>query len=285
VIVSLTSADGLEIAVYAQVRDIADAPVIAPVLNSLAAQEFGDDFGDYYRATGARLGVRVAIGGRGEWRFALTRDQVASLPVRATPATGRYRANPAMQDGTYTSAALTLRRRSEGFAVRRDVAGEATLEVGEQYARLSGTGHLLVPAGASRILTRVQVGLATADLPAHRAFVLGGRGTLLGDDFRAWGGRRAALLHLEWRAPVPFIRLKAGPARTPGTLILTPYAAWGWAAEPIVLTPWRATPGTRMTLGLGAEWLGLFRLEAGYGLQTGQVHVGFDVARDFWDIL
>jgi hypothetical protein len=284
-IVALTSADGLELAVYRQVRDIADAPVIAPLLNSLASQEFGDDYGDYYRATGARLGVRVGIGARGGWRFVTTREHVAALAVRATPATGRYRPNPVVGDGDYTTAALTLRRRSEGFAVRRDVAGEATLEVGEHYTRMSGSGHLLFPIGASRILTRVRFGLASKNLPVHRAFLLGGRGTLLGDAFREWGGRRAAILHVEWRTPVPFIRLSAGPARTPGTITVAPYAAWGWSAEPIAFTPWRATPGTRMTLGLAAEWLGVFRLEVGYGVQTRQAHVAFDVTRDFWDIL
>jgi len=285
--IAVTSADGFELAAYRQVRVIGDVPVIAPLLNSIASQEFGDDYGDYYRATGVRLSVRVGIGARGEWRFAAAREHVASLSVHATPATGSYRPNPTVSDGDYTTAALTLRRRSEGFAVRRDVAGEATLEFGERYTRLSGAAHLLVPvgAGASRLLTRVQFGLATRNLPPHRAFVLGGRGTLLGDGFRDWGGRRAALLHIEWRTPVPFIRLSAGPARTPGTITLAPYAAWGWTAEPIALTSWRATPGTRVTLGLGAEWLGVLRLEAGYGVQTHQFHVAFDVTRDFWDIL
>jgi hypothetical protein len=286
-VIALTSADGLELAVYRQVRDIADAPVIAPLLNSIAAQEFGDDYGDYYRATGVRFSVRVGIGTRGEWHFVAAREHVAPLAVRATPATGRYRPNPSVSDGDYSTGALTFRRHSEGFAVRRDVAGEATLEFGEHYARLSGSAHLLVPVGAglSRLLTRLQFGLATRNLPLHHAFVLGGRGTLLGDGFRDWGGRRAALVHVEWRAPVPFIRLSAGPARTPGTITLAPYAAWGWTAEPVALAPWRATPGTRVTLGLGAEWLGLFRLEAGYGVQTRQFHAVFDVARDFWDIL
>ena len=284
-IVAITSADGFELAAYRQVRDIADARVIAPLLNSIASQEFGDDYGDYYRATGVRLGARAGIGARGEWHFVAARERVASLPVRATPATGRYRPNPAVRDGDCYTAALTVRRRSEGFAVRRDVAGEATLEVGEHYARLSGAAHLLVPLGGSRLLTRLQFGLASDDLPPQRAFVLGGRGTLLGDGFRHWGGRRAALLHLEWRTPVPFPRMSAGPARTPGTITLAPYAAIGWTADPVPLTPWRATPGPRMTLGLGAEWLGLFRLEAGYGVQTRQLHVAFDVTRDFWDIL
>jgi len=285
--IAFTSADGFELAAYRQVRDVGEAPVIAPLLNSIASQEFGDDYGDYYRATGVRVSVRVGIGARGEWCLAAAREQVASLAVHATPATGQYRPNPAVSDGDYSTAVLTLRRRSEGFAVRRDVAGEAMVEFGERYTRLSGTAHLLVPvgAGASRLLTRVQVGLGTRNLPPYRAFVLGGRGTLLGDGFRDWGGRRAGLVHVEWRTPVPFIRLSAGPARTPGTITLAPYAAWGWTADPIAFTPWQATPGTRVTLGLGAEWLGLLRLEAGYGVQTRQIHVAFDVTRDFWDIL
>jgi hypothetical protein len=282
---AVTSADGLELAGYRQVRDIGDVPVIAPFLNSLAAQEFGDDYGDYYRATGVRLGWRKGWGARSEMRLTAAREEVTSLSIHASPATGTFRDNPLVGAGTYSSAALTLRRRSEGFAVRRDFAAELTIEAGEHYARLSGGGHMLLPLGGSRLLARTQFGVASERLPAHRVFLLGGRGTLLGDPFRQWGGRRAALVHLEWRAPVPFIRLAAGPARTPGSLTLAPYAAAGWIAEPIAGTSWRATPGTRVTLGLGAEWLGVFRLEAGYGVQTHRVHLAFDVTRDFWDIL
>ena len=185
-----------------------------------------------------------------------------------------------------------MRRRSEGFAVRHDFAAELTIEGGRRvqngtsnYARISGAGHMLAPIGGTRILARVQFGLATSALPPHRAFVLGGRGTLLGDQFREWGGRRLALVHVEWRTPVPFLRLAAGPARTPGTITLAPYAAAGWTDDMTPLTPWRVTPGTRATVGLAAEWLGVFRVEAGYGLQSHNAHVAFDVARDFWDIL
>src|SRR2546421_174399 len=141
--VALTSADGFELAAYRQVRDIADVPVIAPLVNSIGAQEFGDDFGDYYRATGVRFGARAGIGTRGESRFSISRERVASLAVRASPATGRFRPNPLMRDGDYSTAALTIRRRSEGFAVRRDVAGEAALEVGERYTRMRGVAHWL----------------------------------------------------------------------------------------------------------------------------------------------
>jgi hypothetical protein len=213
--------------------------------------------------------------------------------VRAQPATGTFRPNPPVRDGDYSVASLTLRRRSEGFAVRRDLAAELSVETGRRdggpgYVRVAATGHLLVPVGGSRLLVRLQGGAAGDGLPPHRAFVLGGRGTLLGDEFREWGGRRAALVHVEWRAPVPFVRMAAGPyARTPGTITLAPYAAAGWSDRPVPGTPWRATPGggTRVTLGVGLEWLGVFRLDAGYGLEGRRARVAFDVARDFWDIL
>ena len=292
---ALGGATGIELAGYRQVRDIVDVPVIAPLLNSIASQEFGDDYGDYYLATGARAALHGGLGGgaRGEWRVTGGRERVATLPVRAQPATGQFRPNPAVRDGRFSIASLTLRRRSEGFAVRRDLAAELSIEGGRMdggpgYVRIAAAGHVLVPVGGSRVLMRLQGGAAGDGLPPHRAFALGGRGTLLGDDFREWGGRRAALVHLEWRAPVPFVRMAAGPyARTPGTITLAPFVAAGWSDRPIPGTPWRATPGAgaRVTLGLGAEWLGVFRLDVGYGVESRRVRVSFDVTRDFWDIL
>jgi hypothetical protein len=283
---------GVEIAGYRRVRDVADAPVIAPFLNSLASQEFGDDYGDYYLATGVGVALHRALGVRAEWRVTAARERVASLAVRTEPATGRFRPNPALGAGDLWVTSLTLRRRSEGFAVRRDLGAEVTLEGGRvdgapAYGRASAAAHLLVPVGATRVLARVQGGVAGGDgVPRHRAFVLGGRATLLGDDFRAWGGRSAALAHVEWRVPVPFVRMAAGPyARTPGTITLAPYVAAGWADRPVAGTPWRATPGARTTLGLGVEWLGVFRLELGYGAQSRRGSVAFDVSRDFWEIL
>jgi hypothetical protein len=289
--VTVTRADAIDVSFYRQVRDIADVPAIAPLLNSISSQEFGDDYGDYYLATGARIGARMSIGARAELRVSGAEERIRSLAIHATPATGQYRPNPAVLDDQFFSFAGTLRRRSEGFAVRRDVAAELTLEAGgngsTNYARLSGSGHVLLPVGSNHFLARTEFGVGTAHLPPHRAFVLGGRSTLLGDDFREWGGRAAALIHLEWRMPVPFISLAVGPGRSPGTITLAPYVAVGWADGNIdaISTPWAVTPGTRMTLGLGAEWLGVFRVEAGYGVQSHNMRVAFDVTRDFWPIL
>jgi hypothetical protein len=160
------------------------------------------------------------------------------------------------------------------------------LDRGASYVRAAGEGQLLFPVGGTGVLLRAQGGIASANLPLYRAFVLGGRGTLLGDDFRRWGGRRMALAHVEWRVPVPFLSLAVGPyTRTPRSLIVAPFAAAGWSDRPITATPWAATPGARVTVGLALEWLGVFRLEAAIGAQRHRAGFAFDVTRDFWDIL
>ena len=281
----------LELSVYREVRDIGDVAVIAPLLNSFSSQEFGRDYGDYYLADGGRITYRHGIGVRSEWRVTAGRESIGSLAVVAAPANGGFRPNPALGGPGVDLVQLGLERRSEGFAVRRDLHLETMLEGGRQdggatYLRLSGAGHVLFPVGATRMLVRAQGGVASADLPAHRAFVLGGRGTLLGDEFRRWGGRRMALLHLEWRVPVPFLSLGVGPyARTPRTITVAPYVALGRAAGPVAGTPWTGSPDTRVTLGLAFEWLGVFRWDVGFGTATHRVGLGFDVTRDFWGIL
>src|SRR5206468_2374713 len=221
----------LEVIVYREVCDVGDAAVIAPLLNSFASQEFGHDYGDYYLADGGRITYRHGIGVRSEWRATAGRESIGSLAVTAVPANGSFRPNPSLSGPGVDLVQLALERRSEGFAVRRDLHVETMLEGG-----------------------------------------------------RKDGG--ATYLRLSGAVPVPFVSLGVGPyARTPRTLTVAPYVALGWAAAPVTGTPWVATPGTRITLGLAFEWLGVFRWEAGYGTATHRLGLAFDVTRDFWGIL
>jgi hypothetical protein len=283
----------VEVSAYREVRDIADAPVAAPLVNSFASQEFGDDYGDYYRATGAQLAVGKSIGrgGRAEWRLALSREAVRSLAVHGSPVNGAYRPNPSLGDNTFSLAALSLRRRSGGFAVQRDWNAELRAEVGvpddgDGYGRVTASAQALLPLGATRLLVRAEGGAGTWDLPAHRTFVMGGRGTLLGDDFRRFGGRRAGLVHCEWRVSVRGAGLGVGSfARIPTSVTIAPFVAAGWTDAPVPGTPWVVTGDPRVTAGMAFEWLGLIRLEVGYGTQTKEARVSFDLARDFWPIL
>jgi hypothetical protein len=281
----------VEVEGYRVVRDVGDVPVISPLFNSLGGQELGDDYGDYYQATGARAVYRHALGARAGWSAAAGRETIGSLLVRAAPASGTLRPNPILGGAEVDFVELVLRRPGLGLAVRRDLHAQLAVEAGRldggvTYGRAATDGYLLVPLGATRVLIRAQGGIASANLPPHRAFVLGGRGTLLGDAFRSWGGRRMALTHVEWRVPVPFLSLAVGPGtRTPRSIAVAPFVAAGWSDRPIAGTPWAATPGARLTTGLALEWLGVFRFEAGIGAQSHQAGFSFDVTRDFWDIL
>src|SRR5262245_12711784 len=76
------------------VLDIADEPVMAPLLNSISAQEFGDDYGDYYRVTTGRIALEFPLSGGISGGLSVARQDVASLSVRASPAMGSYRVNP-----------------------------------------------------------------------------------------------------------------------------------------------------------------------------------------------
>ncbi|MGH7537813.1 MAG: hypothetical protein ACREMF_04200, partial [Gemmatimonadales bacterium] len=143
--------------VYREVRDIGDTPVISPLLNSLAAQEFGDDYGDYVRVTGGRLVLGRPQPNGVDWQLSAGREHVASLQVRAAPAAGRFRPNPALGSPRLSIVTLSARRPSEGFAVRRDRFLDVALETGRAdggitYARLAAAAHVLVPLGVTRVL-------------------------------------------------------------------------------------------------------------------------------------
>ena len=281
----------LEAAVYREVRDVADYEIVSPLVNSFSSQEFGDDYGDYYAAEGFRLGLTRTIGARGEVNITVERDAIRSLTVHGEPASGTYRPNPALGGFTANRAALTLRRRSGGFAVQRDVQAEITLEAGakndgDAYGRVAVAGAALMPVGSTRVLVRAEGGYATAALPAHRAFLMGGRGTLPGNPFRAWAGTRAALVHTEWRVRLPALSLGISSlARVPSRLTVAPFAAAGWTDLPPANTPWTATGDLQVSGGLALEWMGLIRFDFGVGTGGSGVAVLFDLSRDFWPIL
>jgi hypothetical protein len=124
-------------------------------------------------------------------------------------------------------------------------------------------------------------------LPAYRSFVLGGRGTLPGEPFRAFGGRRYGLAHLEWRINVPVPEVRLGSfASTGRTAVLAPFVAAGWADRSYADLPWTRTNGIRPVAGVAAEvLLHLIRIEAGVGLRDGGFGLVVDVHPDWWGLL
>jgi hypothetical protein len=273
-----------------RVQDLSDLPVISPVLNSLLAQEGGRDHGDYVLLTGATLGLRHRISGRTALLLTGSVQEARSVDTRATPATGSYRANPALGSGTWRVAALELERASGGIAVRQDLQGRIRLEGGtgaRDYARITLEGRWLATLAGHQLVSRAYLGTATDGLPAYRSFVLGGRGTLVGEPFRAFGGREVALGQVEWRfeAPIPAIRLGSF-ASTGSRLTVAPFVALGAAGRPLPGLPWGASDGVRPVAGVALEWfMRLLRIEAGIGLRSGDFGLTVDINRDWWGLL
>lgn len=291
--ISVTAGQGATqatLGVSRRIRDFSDLKVIAPSMNSILSQESGDDHGDYVLLNAAELGLRHRLSGRTSVALGVGVEESQSVGTSASPATGDYRPNPALGSGTRRVARLELERASGGIAVRRDLQGRLSLEGGEgasDYLRGTAEGRWLVSLGGSELLSRIYLGTGTDGLPPHRSFVLGGRGTLVGEPFRAYGGRTAALAHLEWRFEVPVPAIPLGSYASTGTrMVVAPFVSAGYAARPMPGLPWTRSDGVRPVAGVALEWfMRLIRVEAGIGLRDGRFGLTIDVNRDWWGLL
>lgn len=269
-----------------EVRDLGDEPVISPIVNSVLAQELGYDFGDYVRLDR----FEVELGSRAV-ALRVGYHRTAALPVTAAPAAGSYRPNPPLGSGGWVVGALEVRDRGAGAAVGARAHGSLALETGVRadsaYARVRAVGQMVVPTGAGALGLDAWAGWGSPRLAPHRAFVLGGRGTLVGEPFRAWGGRAAAWARVAWRVPLPFPAIPLGPyASTGQQLVVAPYVAAGWAGMPLDGLPWRASDGVRPEIGLALELFHrLLRVDAGWGIRARRVGVSVDLRRELWPLL
>ncbi len=290
---SLTMGTGstqLSAGVTRRVRDLSDLPVITPAVNSLLAQEAGKDYGDYVLVDAAGVGLRHRLSGRTAVSLEAAVEKSRSVAVSATPSHGEYRVNPPLGAGTYRIGLVRLERSSGGIALQRDLQGALTLEIGEgptEYYRTTIETRWVTGLAGGQILARSYLGASGEGLPAYRSFVIGGRGTLLGEPYRAFGGGCVALAHLEWRFEAPFPAIRLGSfASTGRTITLAPFIAAGWSDRAVAGTPWRETDGMRPVVGLAVEWfMRLIRLEAGYAPRRGEIGVTVDINRDWWGIL
>ncbi len=137
----------LEVSASRRISDFSDLPVIAPLLNSFTSQEAGQDYGDYVMLTGADLTLVRRLGGRTSLRGSIGAEESQSVTVQASPANGVYRPNPALGSDSYGIARLELEQASGGIALRRDLQGRVSLELGNGPDQLR-------PGGGARGLDR-----------------------------------------------------------------------------------------------------------------------------------
>ncbi|HEX9165661.1 MAG TPA: hypothetical protein VF862_07100 [Gemmatimonadales bacterium] len=274
-----------------EVRDLSEWPSISGVLNSVLAQEGGHDYGDYVQLDQVTVTVRRALGRDIGLALTAAGEDPDSLAVAGTPSSGSFRANPPLGGPRQMSGRLRISRELPA----RPLAGIGLVVEGELGGREDrrGFGRVTLEvsgrtnAGPGQLEVSGRLGAGSGELPAHRSFVLGGRGTLPGSPYRAWGGRRMAWGRVEWRIPmgVPEARI-GGMASTGKGMVLAPYVAAGWADRAIEGLPWAATDGVQPVLGLASELLfNVVRIEAGWAIRSRQVGVVADLSPGWWPIL
>ena len=275
-----------------RIRDFSDLPVIAPVVNSLLAQEGGKDYGDYVLLQGvtARAAAAAerphdagAVGGR---RGEPVGRRPGDAGHRELPArTPRWARGPGGWPGSSSSGRAAASRC--GGTSRAGSASRAGTGPGD-YARATLESRWLTTLAGHELVSRVYLGAGTDGLPPHRSFVLGGRGTLVGEPFRAYGGRDdGAGRSSSGGSRCRCRRFPSGSfASTGRSMTVAPFLAAGVAGRPLPGLPWAGSDGVRPVAGVALEWfMRLIRVEAGVGLRDGGFGLTVDVNRDWWGLL
>jgi hypothetical protein len=269
-----------------EVRDFADEPGISGVLNTFLSQELGHDYGDYVLLE--RVGLEAGTAGGVVARFGY--ERAGSVATVATPSGGTYGPNPALGSRRWWVGGLSMRARAGGVAGAAvsgmlDVEGGAQTD--RQYARARATADVAHPLGPGEVRFRGAAGWASTEVPPHRLFVLGGRGSLVGEPYRAFGGRRMAWARLEYNVALPAPAIPLGRyASTGRQLDLAPYVAVGWASDSGTGLPWAASDGVRPVLGVSARLFHrLLELDLGWAPRSRSVGFTVDVRRDLWPLL
>ena len=277
-----------------QPRDVGVGPVISGAMNTLSSLLAGRDYSDLYFATGGSVGVETGIG-RG-WRAAVTargEDQrSASLETEAS-AFGDFRPVRGIDEGVMIGGALGVSR-SAASGVARGVSISAGVDGGRLLGEDDGEDFTFArprldlgyvrrwsPRDA-RLEVELAAGAAFGELPRSALYLIGGRGTVPGYPFRAWGGDKFATLRATTSADVwsPLVRGRI-------------FGAAGWSDVGTVgresLLSWGADTARDPLLSVGAG-VGIFydilRVDVARGLtDRGRWELIIEANPSFWDFL
>ncbi|HUF11664.1 MAG TPA: hypothetical protein VMN78_01025 [Longimicrobiales bacterium] len=286
-------------------------PAIAGVMNTLssfaaaAGAGFGHDFRDSWFGRGGSIAVSPPGPLFFDWHG--TAKAVVQRELDPRSLVDDYAADPqseldrplaVIDEGLSYRAVASLRRAApSGTARGWDADVLLEYDIFRAHGALGmpstapapdgGHGRMSVDwrgrSGASdrdwRLTAHARLGLLVGEAPVQRHFLLGGRGTVPGYDFRSVVGDRSALLELTLQRTVAFPWLSAR---------LTGAAGWTSLGDDRVLD---VRPGTRdgfvgPSVGAGVGlvndilWLDLHR-----GLDDGDWELLLSVDRRLWDIL
>jgi hypothetical protein len=274
-----------------QPRDVSVGPVISGAMNTLSSALAGHDYTDLFYATGGRLQLqrRVLPGWTGAFTARVEDQRSASLETSVSAA-GDFRPVFPVDEGMMYGGAVAFTHASPsgkalGWTMTLGADG-GHLAAGDGFdfvrPRLDlGVSRRWRPS-AARLDVDLSAGAAAGTLPRQALWLIGGRGTVPGYAFRAYGGDRFATLRTTAAADLwsPWIR---------GRLLGA--AGWEDAGGPgrDALSAWGALPLDRPIFSAGAG-VGIFydilRIDVARGLSSGgRWELIIEANPSFWDFL
>ncbi|HEX2076746.1 MAG TPA: hypothetical protein VHG08_03525 [Longimicrobium sp.] len=280
-----------------QPRDVGGMPVISGAMNSVTALVAGYDFTDPYFATGVELRADRAVGRgwNGALRLRAEEHRTASRETAFSLLGGGSHFRPVLpiDEGELYGATVSLRHpvpaeMARGFSFGLSLEGAMTAQAdvlaGHVRPRLDA-GYVMRGGGGSELSVDVTAGAAVGEVPRQQLFLLGGRGTVPGYDFRAYGGDRFATARVTYAAELlrPFLRGRvfaaAGSVRQAGEL--DPFQGG------VVRPPLNLRTGDLYSVGAGVGlFFDIIRLDVARGLGGGgRWEVIVEANPSFWDFL
>ena len=270
-----------------QLRDTGPRPGASSAVNTLSTLFRNLDYTDPHFATGVRLAldrrlgesVSLEIGGAIEEHSGAARAWSTGWGPDAL-----LRPLRAPEEGVYAGVRGALVRRWGGLG-----PWSAEVAVAGTAGRWEGGGNGSLTArvesrAASEDLTRhrrvsIEAGAAWGRTPPQLLFLLGGRGTLPGHAYRAWGGSRYVLARGEGAFQIVPGRVTGRLLGGAGAVGGTPASLReGWGVGP--------SPGPRGYLGGGvALFHDLLRLDGALGIPGGTLEVVFSLDPRLWPYL
>jgi hypothetical protein len=271
-------------AILHELRDIGIRPGMPGVLNTISSFSLGDDFLDPYYATGVRVGLERPV--LASWTLGVQLATEHHESLRRVAETvlfddvTSFRSVRPVDEGVLVSAHTRLAHpltEASPTAWGGSVALEAGWFDGDLFAR--PTAEAVARRRSTDLRTtarlRVATGLALGSPASQHLFLLGGRETLPGYDYRSFSGDAFVLTDFEATRTVaaPWIGVR-----------LLGAAGWtGWLDDPPgdpassrpgqpAWTTWNAheTRGIRTSVGAGTSlFYDLLRIDLVRGLNRG----------------
>ena len=262
-----------------ELRDTGPRPGASSAVNTLSTIFRDLDYTDPHFATGARVTLERLLGESASLEIGATLEDHAGTSSIWSSGLGPERLQRPLrlpEEGVYTGIRGGFVQRWGGLG---SWSGEAT--VSGTAGRWGGSGNASLGTRlegriASADLARhgrlsLEIGAAWGAMPRQLLFVLGGRGTLPGHPYRAYGGSRFVLARGEgtFRILPGWLtgRLLAGAGAVGGT---SQSLREAWDVVP--------SPGTRGYVGGGVALVhDMLRLDGAWGIPDGALEVIFSI--------